>query len=47
MLERLVIHSFAIIDDLTLEFGPGLNAVTGETGAGQIHSRRCTWFGAR
>ena len=35
MLERLVIHSFAIIDDLTLEFGPGLNAVTGETGAGK------------
>ena len=35
MLERLVIHNFAIIDDLSLDFGPGLTAVTGETGAGK------------
>jgi len=35
MLERLVIHNFAIIDDLTVEFGPGLTAITGETGAGK------------
>src|SRR5680860_791028 len=35
MLERLVIHNFAIIDDLTLELGAGLTAVTGETGAGK------------
>src|SRR5680860_118395 len=35
MLDRLVIRNFAIIDDLTVEFGPGLNAVTGETGAGK------------
>jgi DNA repair protein RecN (Recombination protein N) len=35
MLERLVIHNFAIIDDLSVELGPGLTAVTGETGAGK------------
>jgi DNA repair protein RecN (Recombination protein N) len=35
MLERLVIRNFAIIDDLTMELGPGLTAVTGETGAGK------------
>ncbi len=35
MLVRLVIRNFAIIDDLTIEFGPGFNAITGETGAGK------------
>jgi DNA repair protein RecN (Recombination protein N) len=35
MLERLVIHNFAIIDDLSVELGSGLTAVTGETGAGK------------
>ncbi|CAN5637986.1 DNA repair protein RecN [soil metagenome] len=35
MLVRLVIRNFAIIDDLTIEFGQGLSAITGETGAGK------------
>jgi DNA repair protein RecN (Recombination protein N) len=35
MLTRLTIHNFALIDDLTIELGPGLNVVTGETGAGK------------
>ncbi len=35
MLSELRIHNFAIIDDLTLKFGPGLTTFTGETGAGK------------
>ena len=35
MLHELSIRNFAIIDDLHLEFGPGLNILTGETGAGK------------
>ncbi|HAJ37286.1 MAG TPA: DNA repair protein RecN [Chloroflexi bacterium] len=35
MLMELRIRNFAIIDDLRLEFGPGLNILTGETGAGK------------
>ncbi len=35
MLKRLEINNFAIIDRLNLEFGPGLNVFTGETGAGK------------
>ena len=35
MLTELTIKNFAIIDDLQIEFGPGLNALTGETGAGK------------
>ena len=35
MLHELSIHNFAIIDDLHLTFGPGLNILTGETGAGK------------
>ncbi len=35
MLHELRIHNFAIIDDLQLRFGPGLNILTGETGAGK------------
>ena len=35
MLEELRIQNFAIIDDLTLRFGPGFNVITGETGAGK------------
>jgi DNA repair protein RecN (Recombination protein N) len=35
MLTQLTIRNFALIDDLTIEFGPGLNVVTGETGAGK------------
>ena len=35
MLKKLDIKDFAIIDRLSLEFGPGLNVLTGETGAGK------------
>lgn len=35
MLSELHIRNFAIIDDLHLVFGPGLNILTGETGAGK------------
>jgi energy-coupling factor transporter ATP-binding protein EcfA2 len=35
MLLDLEIRDFAIIDDLQIEFGQGLNALTGETGAGK------------
>jgi len=35
MLTELTIKNFAIIDRVQIEFGPGLNALTGETGAGK------------
>ncbi|QQR91615.1 MAG: DNA repair protein RecN [Myxococcales bacterium] len=35
MLCFLRIHDFAIIEQLEVEFGPGLNVITGETGAGK------------
>jgi len=35
MLHTLRIRQFVIIEDLTIEFGPGLNLLTGETGAGK------------
>ncbi len=35
MLTTLRIRDLAIVDDLTVEFGPGLNLLTGETGAGK------------
>lgn len=35
MLAELIIHDFAIIDQLSLRFGPGFNVLTGETGAGK------------
>ena len=35
MLLSLRIHNFALIDKLELEFAPGLNVLTGETGAGK------------
>src|SRR5512144_2890774 len=35
MLKELSIRNFAIIDQLSVEFGPGLNVFTGETGAGK------------
>ncbi len=35
MLSELKIRNFAIIDQLHIEFGPGLNVLTGETGAGK------------
>ncbi len=35
MLVELTIRDFALVDQLTLGFGSGLNAITGETGAGK------------
>lgn len=35
MLRELAIRDFAIIRELRLRFGPGMNALTGETGAGK------------
>jgi DNA repair protein RecN (Recombination protein N) len=35
LLSELTIQDFAIIDHLHLRFGPGLNVLTGETGAGK------------
>lgn len=35
MLEHLQVRDFAIVRNLELEFGPGLTALTGETGAGK------------
>jgi DNA repair protein RecN (Recombination protein N) len=35
MLVELHIRKFAIIDEVALEFGPGLNVLSGETGAGK------------
>lgn len=35
MLKRLRIQNFAIIDEVAVEFGPGLNIISGETGAGK------------
>jgi DNA repair protein RecN (Recombination protein N) len=35
MLRELRIQNFALIDDLRISFGPGLNVITGETGSGK------------
>lgn len=35
MLSRLIIHNYAIIDQLQIDFFPNLNIITGETGAGK------------
>ncbi|MDR2825162.1 MAG: AAA family ATPase [Deltaproteobacteria bacterium] len=35
MLEYLRIHDLALIEDMELEFGPGVNVLSGETGAGK------------
>ena len=35
MLEELRVRNFAVIDELELRFGAGLNVITGETGAGK------------
>jgi DNA repair protein RecN (Recombination protein N) len=35
MLEDLTVKDFALIDSVSLEFGPGLNILSGETGAGK------------
>jgi len=35
MIERLWIQNFALIEKSEVEFGKGLNIITGETGAGK------------
>ncbi len=35
MLQRIEIHHIALIDEAVVEFAPGLNILTGETGAGK------------
>jgi len=36
MLRELLIRDFATIAEVAVEFGPGFNVLTGETGAGRI-----------
>ncbi len=35
MIKKINIKDFAIIDDITIEFNPGLTVITGETGSGK------------
>ena len=35
MLQKLTINNYALIDNLEISFGEGLNILTGETGAGK------------
>jgi DNA repair protein RecN (Recombination protein N) len=35
MLKQITIRNYALIDEMTVEFRPGLNILTGETGAGK------------
>ncbi len=35
MLAELRVRQLGVIEDLTVEFGPGMTALTGETGAGK------------
>ncbi len=35
MLKELQVKNFALIDDITVSFGRGLNILSGETGAGK------------
>ena len=35
MLESLHISNYALIDNIDIDFAPGLNIITGETGAGK------------
>ena len=35
MLKSLRVQNLAVVEDVTLTFGPGLNILSGETGAGK------------
>ena len=35
MLQSLRIRNLALVDEVTVDFSPGFNAITGETGAGK------------
>ena len=39
MLTNLHVKNLALIDEAEVEFGPGLNILTGETGAGKSGGR--------
>ena len=41
MLTYLRISNFAILDEVELEFGPGLTVLSGETGSRQVADPRC------
>ena len=40
MIESLRIENVAVVEEAELEFGPGLNVLTGETGAGRTAAHR-------
>lgn len=35
MLTNLIVHNYALLDEVNIEFSPGLNILTGETGSGK------------
>ena len=35
MLRSMQVRNFAIIDEIDIDFGPGMTVLTGETGAGK------------
>ena len=35
MLKTLTVNNFALVDELEIQFGPGLTVITGESGAGK------------
>ena len=39
MLQSLHVHNFALLEDAKVEFAPGFNVFTGETGAWKIPYR--------
>lgn len=46
MLLQLSIHHLALINDMTIDFEPGMNVMTGETRRGQVNCSRCGQSGA-
>ena len=42
MLKSLTVWNFALLEHVQVEFQPGLNILTGETGAGKSYSRART-----
>ena len=43
MLQNLYVKNLALIDETEVEFGEGLNILTGETGAGKSILLRLHW----